>query len=484
MEERKTRDAKLSVALISFSEAMSSTGSAFAEFCDVSASQQRGDGFEVPSQSSDLFAYYQWVETAKRKFNEENPRGDDDGSATVKKTRMEEGESASQNSQAYDCQVDLAEPIAHQILASLNVSTEEGRVPLSLQRAIKEPFPMPTAAGDTESFLCLSEAVMRLTLWNSESIFLSTIAAQLRLTCRILESNGFVPLQWNRFPSLKLLMDLVSWRIIVRRWDHITPEARQVAIDSMKTLCRRVECAVSEELSAAAEKLNVAVGSLSKPVVSRHNALTSKMSASIPFQFSACRELPNLYPEPTGVLHVPVFSTESEGTGDAQEILSVDEEDTLRVGDIVRKASVLHPRATVGTAVVPTSSSHEEMEIPYEPHPVHSSLVRRHRGTNSSCMRSVTTTVDGYPSCVSQFHQRYADASKHASRACRYCATCHLMEIIFRNCQHDCACKHWPTAGKIKYNLSKHPAAFRLAMERFEKLQRGEQLAVVDGVLL
>ncbi|KPA81371.1 hypothetical protein ABB37_03751 [Leptomonas pyrrhocoris] len=491
-----------------------STDGAFEAFCATHALQQQREGVEVPSKLSRSFSYYQWLEVAKQKFHEAHAdvrQGEKE--PELKKVKIENG--AVQSTTSPPCADNaLADAIAQLLTSSLQTLASPSTAPPSLRHADQEAFPTPSAAAGMPAFLTLAEAAMRLTLWHPQDAQLAQLAARMRPNLRSLEERGIIRTQDGCFPGLQLLMDLLSWRIIAHRWARLTPEMRQVAVDGVQTLCSSVVSPAADELRLAIQQLDVSSNSTSVPIT-QLDSLVGQVSAAIPFQFAACRDLVTLYAEPTGVLRLPKLeqsgkmlpaaaaldaATEPATSSDKGEssVGSGDEDSVVRVGDLVgdmASTSAATATTTAGNEAVAPSTTQGSRKTagrpsPYVGHPVLEVVPRASRGQSASTNHSTGTRrmpaklVNGHPACVSQYHKRYADASKHASSECRYCATCHLMEILFRGEKRDCVWRHWPTTRKIEFHLKRFPDVLKLALKRFGEMARGMQLAATDEVPL
>ncbi|KPI85685.1 hypothetical protein ABL78_5265 [Leptomonas seymouri] len=484
-----------------------STESAFEAFCEVHALQQKREGVEVPSKTSHSFAYYQWLEVARRRFSED-PAGEKHAENAPKLKRLRaENDAAQPKTSMLGAGSTLADALAQQLTSSLEKQASLSTAPPSLRHASQEEFPMPPAEVGMPAFLTLAEAAVRLTLWHPQDARLALLAARMRPNLRYLEENGVIRTQEGRFPRLQLLMDLLSWRIIAQQWARLRPEMRQVAVDGVKALCTCVRSSAAGELRSEIQNIDISSNSASIPSMRLDNLLRL-VSAAIPFEFVACRDLVTLYPEPTGVLcltgaeqlesALPASTVPDATAGSATSIDtaepavgSEDEESEVHVGDLVGAHA---PTLSSDNAGAPPTAkvTPEKMgrALPYVEHPVLKVVPRasnrRFAPTKNiaGTRRMSTSSVDGHPVCVSQYHQRYAGASKHASAECHYCATCHLMEIIFRGEKRDCVWKHWPTTRKIQFHLKRFPSVLKLALKRFSEMERGVQLAATDEVRL
>lgn len=83
--------------------------------------------------------------------------------------------------------------------------------------------------------------------------------------------------------------------------------------------------------------------------------------------------------------------------------------------------------------------------------------------------------------CRSKYHSKYAKDGSHGSSTCRWCTTCHMMEILFNGCTRDCAFKHGQISDKkISTHLKMFPNVHRLAMKRWAESKSGKRLDPVD----
>ncbi|GET93450.1 hypothetical protein, conserved [Leishmania tarentolae] len=458
----------------------------FETFCALSALQQRRDGRLVPDETSHSFSYYQWLEVANAKYAESQP--------PAKKVKKEDG--------VMDCGSALADGLAQQLTASLQSQTGSAKSPAALRHAAQEAFPMPQASADMPAFLALAEAAIRLTLWTPNDGRLAQLAARLRPNLRTLEERGIICFYYGCFPSLQVLMDLLSWRIIVHRWERLTPEMRQVAVDGVLTLCGYLESVATEALRTAVQELPVSPASSSSedPIeLATLDTLIKHASAAVPFQFSTCRDLVSLYPEPVGLLHVPgaapAASSETVMRDEQQSQPSnekrVDDDGEVQVGELLGVACA--PTRNVHTSAEEGSPTRCVKAAPVAARSLRPNLndTRRTReGARPSTdvtqtrQQVPTRTASGYIACMSKYHARYADPAKHASSECPYCTTCHLMEVIFGGNKHNCSWGHWPTPRKIKLHLKQFPKVMKLAQERFAAMQCGVQLAATDDFSL
>ncbi|KAG5464205.1 hypothetical protein LSCM1_00385 [Leishmania martiniquensis] len=467
----------------------------FEAFCAERALQQRRDGLLVPPESLHSFSYYQWLEVAKAKYVESQPPVSSSVGQQwppVKRTKKEDG--------ASDSGSPLADGLAQQLAESLEQQMRPAVASAALRHATLEAFPMPGASREMPAFLALAEAAIRLTLWAPEDGRLAQLAARLRPNLRTLEEQGIIRLYHGCYPSLQVLMDLLSWRIISHRWERLTPEMREASVDGVLKLCGRLDHRATEALRAVVQELPMSAASSSSedPI----NAMTldklvGHVSAAVPFQFAACRDLVPLYPEPTGLLHVPGGPAPSTDSPPREGPLPkpVKEE---RVDDAeVRVGELLG--ATCTSTLVELAPEEEALQsrrahvapVAAPPsHPSPSLTPRTTRGTRPSASLAETRhqvptrTASGHIACISQYHARYADPARHASPECPYCATCHLMEIIFHGNKRDCTWGHWPTPRKIQHHLKQFPQLMKLAQERFASLQRGVRMTATDEVPL
>lgn len=473
------------------------TEGAFESFCAASVLRQRKMGVEVPSKLSRSFAYYQWLEVAERKYLERHTEAQEEGELESKRIRVEDA--APRTSAAVPGNSSpLAAALADQLTSSLAKQARPSTLPASLRHAAREAFPMPSAAADMPAFLALAEASVRLTLWCPGDERLALLAVRMRPSLRTLEEKQIIRMREGCYPGLQLLMDLLSWRIIVHRWDRLQPHMRQVAVEGVLTLCGVLRSPATEELRAAVQKLDVATQNTSAPI-EKLNSLVGQVSAAVPFQFDTCRDLVALYPEPCGVIclgnpqpqqppplqekALPAASapgtttkppTSRERTRSTSNREREDSE--LRLVDLIGHKG----RAPLTSAVPSCEASH----------PVLAVVPRASNGRAPTAMASDNAcrppkrTVNGHLACASRYHNRYADPSKHASAECKYCATCHLMEIVFGGVRRDCAWKHWPTTRKIMFHLKRFPVERKLALKRFGEIERGMQLGPTDEVPL
>ncbi|CBZ26213.1 conserved hypothetical protein [Leishmania mexicana MHOM/GT/2001/U1103] len=468
----------------------------FEKFCAMSALQQRRDGLLVPSETSHSFSYYQWLEVAKAKYAESQPPASSSQGQQrppAKRAKAEDGVSDSGNA--------LADGLAQQLAASLKSQTASANSPAALRHAAQEDFPMPQASADMLAFLALAEAAIRLTLWTPEDERLAQLAACLRPNLRTLEERRIIRFYYGCFPSLQVLMDLLSWRIIVHRWERLAPEMRQVAVDGVLTLCDCLDSVATEALRSAVQELPVsAVSSSSADTLelTTLDTLVRHASAAVPFQFATCRDLTPLYPEPVGVLHVPgapAASSESvlrdEQQSQPADEKRVDDDAEVQLGELLGVTCT--PTRTVCASAEEESPTRRTQAAPVVAPPFRSILKTAQRTSGGARpFTGVTQTRHGIPmrtasghiACMSQYHARYADPAKHASSECPYCATCHLMEIIFRGNKRNCVWAHWPTPRKIRLHLKQFPKVMKLAQERFAAMQRGVQLAATDELPL
>ncbi|CAG9583901.1 hypothetical_protein [Leishmania major strain Friedlin] len=468
----------------------------FGTFCAMSALQQRRDGLPVPSETSNSFSYYQWLEVAKAKYVESQPPASSSPGQQrppAKRAKTEDGVSDSGSA--------LADGLAQQLVASLKSQTESGNSPAALHHAAQEEFPMPQASADMPAFLALAEAALRLTLWTPEDERLAQLAARLRPNLRTLEERGIIRFYYGCFPSLQVLMDLLSWRIIVHRWGRLASEMRQVAVDGVLTLCGCLDSVATAALRAAVQALPVSAASSSSAdtlELKTLDTLVGHVSAAVPFQFATCRDLAPLYPEPAGLLHVPgapAASSESVLRDEQQsrpaDEKRVDYDAEVQVGELLGVRCT--PTLTVHASVEEESPTRRTQAAPVAALPSRPLLkatrrtsggIRPSAGVTQTRHGIPTRTASGHIACMSQFHARYVDPAKHASPECPYCATCHLMEIIFRGNKRSCLWGHWPTPRKIRLHLKQFPTVMKLAQERFAAIQRGVQLAATDEVPL
>ncbi|KAK7197318.1 hypothetical protein NESM_000678800 [Novymonas esmeraldas] len=472
-------------------------------FCEATAIEHRRRGHRVPLASSNAFAYHQWLETAQARYVERqlgSSASPESAQAPAKRVKCEVDVAAAGNT--------LADGLAQQLTASLVRQNNLSMAPASLRHAAQEGFPMPQAAADMPAFLALAEAAIRLTLWAPEDGRLAQLASRLRPSLRALEEQGIIRLQHGCFPSLQVIMDLLSWRIIAHRWTRLTPEMRQVAVDGVLALCSCLDSVATEALRAAvdglltptaapspgADNADAAASSIDLKTL---DTLIGYVSASVPFQFSSCADLVELYPAPVGVLRVPGEPTATSPSmqQDGQLVQSVklehidaDDEADIRVGDLLGGTPT--PVPTVGatpaaTATPPPPGRPSSWIHTATRAAAHSS----HRppqdtGTAPRQLQAPALTGQRCIACASRYHARYADPAKHASRECAHCATCHLMEILFRCNTCRCPWNHWPTSRKIQWHLKGFPQVMKLAQERFAAMQRGDRLTPTDEVPL
>lgn len=515
---------------------MTTNSPTFEAFCVAEALRQRREYAEVPSSDPPSFSYYQWLEVAKEKYTEKHPQGTWTGEPAKKAVKVEP-RSADAALSPLPTGNALADAIALQIVSSLEQQANLPAAPASLQRAAQEPFRAAlTGPADLPGFLALAEATVRLTLWHPSDERISDLAGRLRPNLRNLEEEGILGAADGCYPALQLLVDLLSWRIICYRWKRLLPEMRQAAVKGVSTLCSCVRSPASDNLRAAVERLDVSSRSLSVPV-GQLESLAAQLSAAIPFHFALCRDVTSLYPEPTGVLclgeptdsdststsSVPSPPPSPAALAPAAALTAVKEglsattkaentsvsfsssiEDNLRLGDL------LHAPAAV--AITPTAEKTADKKEPPSAPPRKSalSLAAAHaiavrafpsNGSAPAAAPAVAVTaaampaavgtrrmqlapVNGHPACVSRYHRRYGDPSRHASSKCQYCATCHLMEILFGAERRDCTWGHWPTDRKIRFHLQRFPEVMQLAQRRFSEMKRGVQLAATDAVPL
>lgn len=487
----------------------------FETFCAAHSLQQRQEGVEVPTRQSHSFAYYQWLEVAKRRFQESHAEAQQQRNDVPASQRVKvEGVTSLDNAVLHRTEDALATRLAAQLASSLEKQFDPLATPAALRHATQEIFPMPRESMDLPSFLAIAEATVRLTLWHVGDARLAQMAARMRPNLRLLEERGVLRAQAGCFPGLQLLMDLLSFRIIAHHWNQLTPEMRAVAVEGMQTLCGCLQSPAAAAMKAAVQLLDVTADTTAVPLPALHQLL-AQMSAAIPFEFAACRDLATLYPEPTGVLRVPGTANEQRedepqeqgperrvstpspppkaplpvapdvvNEGAASPAKSADlnkknshthDPDDFRLGDL------LSPRisAEASPFVAPATA----LQV-FTPHAVLEVVPRASGGrlSASATRRLPTKTVKGHPACVSPFHARYADPAKHASAECRYCATCHLMEILFRGEKRDCSWHHWPNKRKIQLHLKRFHRVYQLALKRLGEMERGEQLAATDEV--
>ncbi|KAG5488775.1 hypothetical protein JIQ42_00392 [Leishmania sp. Namibia] len=468
----------------------------FEAFCAMSALQQRRHGLLTPPESSHSFSYYQWLEVAEAKYAENQLQvSSSAGQQRPPAKRTKKEDSASDSGSA------LADGLAQQLAASLERQMRPASASASLRHAALEAFPMPQASADMPAFLTLAEAAIRLTLWTPEDARLAQLVARLRPNLRTLEEQGIIRLYHGCFPSLQVLMDLLSWRIIAHRWVRLTPEMRQASVDGVLKLCGCLDSVATEALRAAVHELPMPAASSSSDDLidlTTLDKLVGLVSATVPFQFATCRDLVPLYPEPTGLLHVPGVPTSSIDSAprDGQlpkpvEEERVDDDAEVQIGELLGETSTpAHIARASGEKSSPSRRARAAL-IPVPPsHPIPNVTPRTSKGTRSSAdlagvhRQTPTRTAAGHIACVSQYHARYADPAKHASSECPYCATCHLMEIIFRGNKHNCSWGHWPTPRKIQLHLKQFPQVMKLAQERFASLQRGVRMTAAYEVPL
>lgn len=466
---------------------MNVDSAAFESFCAESALQQRGDGVSVPPAASQSFAYYQWLEVVRTKYEASLPSAlaqatpatatRSSAPPTPKRTKTEG--TAAEVSSSSSSVLTLAEVLAERLAKSLEAQAVPTQASAALRHAAQQPFPMPPAAADMPAFLALAEAAIRLTLWAPQDARLAQLAARLRPNLRTLEERGIIRLCHGCFPALQVLMDLLSWRIIAHRWARLSLEMRQVAVDGVLTLCDCLDSVATEVLRCAAQALPMTASppSPTSPPAAVEVAaddmhtmdlLVAHASASVPFQFPTCRDLADLYPEPTGVLRVP--GDELGASDDSAPPVHRPEQPTAmkreRTGDAgVRVDDLLAATPTM----TPAAQASSTLPTPQAP-------ARRVAAPGSA--------AQGRVACSSRFHARYADATKHASAACPFCATCHVMEVLFGGDTRRCCWGHWPTPRRLQLHLQRHPHVLRLAQARLSRLKQGERLSATDEVPL
>ncbi|KAG5490249.1 hypothetical protein JKF63_00368 [Porcisia hertigi] len=474
-----------------------SVDNTFEAFCTRSALQQRRDGLLVPSESSHSFSYYQWLEVAKEKYANCHPPASSSGQQQLPAKREKKEVIFS------DPGSGLANGLAQQLRASLERQTTPNNMPTVLGRASQDSFPMPQASAEMPVFLALAEAAIRLTLWIPEDMQLAQLAARLRPNLRTLEERGVIRLYHGCFPSLQVLMDLLSWRIIAHRWDCLTPEKRQVALDGVLGLCSALGSVSTEALRAAVHELFLPAASspsLDSAALSRLDTLVGHVSSAVPFQFPICHGLVPLYPEPVGQLHVPgepLVSAHSmlkdEKLSRPVEVERIVEDAEMRIGELLNVTSSPTPTPALHAPSAGESPSRRVPAVtparpPSDPFDNIAPCITKGKRPRTSVAQTrhqnPTRTASGHIPCMSQYHARYAEPAKHASSECPYCATCHLMEIIFRDNRQNCTWGHWPTPRKIHFHLKRFPQVMKLAQERAAAMQRGVQLAATDKVPL
>lgn len=393
---------------------MSSDEVSFEAFCATSLVQQKRSGLELTSTHPNSFSYRQWRIAARRYF---------------KRTRI--GDDSAVPESFGD---EVSVPIASRMMQSL------AAMPTS-----QTPFPMPTdSTTSVVALLSAFEVAVRLALAFPNDASLWGQILRMRVDIDKLFDGSVGILAENAYPALHLLVDFLSLYFIFLLFDTLPETAQADTLRCGAEICERLESSAattcSEEQHHACDSGVVNVTTLQATVIAAMK--------TVPYEFPAvCHEvlavvLPNVV-EPQGKLRL-LAAPRAVSVASSATACSSDED--CLVGELLAT-----PRLSAGV-------QHLAAKPKAAPQPIRRTV-------------SVTNTLR-HMQCASNYHGFYADREKHASKECRFCASCHLMEVIFNSCKADCLWKHWPTERKIRLHLKRFPEVMRLALERFSLMQK------------
>jgi len=86
-----------------------------------------------------------------------------------------------------------------------------------------------------------------------------------------------------------------------------------------------------------------------------------------------------------------------------------------------------------------------------------------------------------FPPCASKYHTRYSSNEQHGTKECKYCRTCHVLEVLFNQGQEDCKWGgHKLCPSTVSKVLKDAPASvLETALQRSELFRLGTKLQVM-----
>lgn len=480
----KKRDKKGNGETASFPEELET----FEEFRLACVAEQQRLGFDVPSPAGNPTARFQWEQAARCVYSAKvrsllNGRG--------KRGRQSEDKSEGESeSEVEECEDPLVTALTEGVRDTIENNSHSFNTMGTkvVEHARMEAFPTSCSeARDLREFLSSAEVLLRVAVAGVRSAALDKAMKRLRDRVASQRKEGKVQFCQDGFPAIAVLLDLYVLDLCLERWNVLRPLSRRKALEAAVALCQAIEGeAVVACVAALEEKRS---GDIDGPETALLHDKVRALGSSLPFDFpEECTEviLATLPGYRTTLsrfkFHEVDAATSSRQHTPPTASRSNDSED-LSVGELLRRRQAEPPRV-VAAAVSETKATAQHVPRGMRVFSSSSSAP----GTALAPVLGVAAPTrrtgifeSGHVQCCSRFHSRYADPAKHASSECRFCATCHLMEILFNGCKADCVWKHWPTKRRIQLHLKRFPQVQATALDRFRRLERGEILGQYNG---
>ncbi|EPY23054.1 hypothetical protein STCU_07904 [Strigomonas culicis] len=396
----------------------------FEDYCAKERVRQRGLGCCVP-EADHQADYHLWRRTARAFFDRQQRETASKG-ARHKAPPPSDG-SANKQTRAEDPLVrEMAERLEHHLDNQFFASalTGAGDTP-------PEEFPMPTQGEDMRGLLATLEVSLRLGLTCADNQAVRQVALSGIQNHVTLMNKGIVAFQRGKYPSVFLLLNLLSLSAVFQKWPKTDAGTRKKVLESAAAICNHIRSPQSEALQATFHSVTDAQdAALLLPRI-------GELVTCIPYDFptvcrpALCAVQPDAYREPAGSLVL------GPPAPPAKRQRAVEED--VCVGEIVS-----HPTAPRQPASKPAGE---------------------------------------YP-CGSKYHPRYANKKATASKSCCFCSTCHLLEVLFNGVTTNCSWNHWPTRTKVGFHLKLFPEAKELALKQLALLERGIPLKRFDTIPL
>lgn len=368
-------------------------------------------------------------------------------SALGKRARREVAEAAAPE--------DPLQLLAAEFARSLRRSIGQQDSVEGLRRAAAEPFPKPQSAAEETLLLTAFEIQMRLFFRDPGDEVLATMKEMCLGQFSELYEMGAIYYRSSGYPSLCLLFELHHVWKSVQSWAGRSLGERRAVIASIQRALGRCHSATAEPVLERITQVVRRASSEAELFGSAEEQATlladiSLLARCVPYQFPTTGDVLVQAgagaPGPDGVLVL-----DSDSDDDATQ----DDDDDALVADIVAGRP---PKAAGRPPVLDQPSAPAAAAPP---------------GRATTAPRALPRDA---VVCRSKYHAMYSDVNKHGSRRCQFCNVCHMLEILFNGCKHDCAWHHWPSERKIATNFGRNPAVARLARTRLAAMKGGETL--------
>lgn len=397
--------------------------SSFGAYCMKEAIRQRQNGYVVPT-SVDSYDFHHWEQEARRRCGLVGSQGNQ--SAFLRKI---------------DCDANLL----------VDEVAKCGRTGAS--RNVPHSF---GTEHELTAFLSSLEVLLRVFFLDSSNEALLVTLQKFRENFTDLQKKKVIGLEYGKYPEIYVLYELFSLRKLLLNWKGMTPENQKVITRTAMSYMAYVR---SPEYAILGDLLGMAEKNLSSVAVN-----TIKMVKCLD---QACGSTPYAFP------HICQFV-----------LSSVCPRHSCPSGTLTLKGSATQKGETTGVDTAATA----DVANPMATEPSHTR--KRARNADDVTKGETSTETDDQVAaekrqqCASKYHSRYSAARRFASKGCRFCGLCHMMEILFNGCTLVCNSAHGPTEWKISSNLKRYPEVCTLALRRFKAMQRGVVLKPCEDIPL